>query len=280
MSSRGRPPARRRGRRARARTVVAGKRAVAEAIRAGRVSEVRIAASARSTPGLRSVLDAAAEAGVAVREASRAELDSLAGSHQGVVAFVATAGARQLSEREMADWRFEDDAVVVVLDGVTDPHNLCAAARSAEAAGAAMLVSRVRRAAPVTPAAITSSAGALLHLPHARVANIGRAIDRLRATGFTVVGVDAAAPHDIYAEPPPPGRLAIVVGSEGAGMSRLVREACDVMLSIPMRGRIDSLNAAAAVTATLYGYVLPGRWPGGGPADGSGRGSGPGTPAD
>jgi 23S rRNA (guanosine2251-2'-O)-methyltransferase len=241
-------------------SVVAGRRAVAEAIRAGRATEVRVAATARSTQGLRSLLDAAEEAGIPTRRVERRELDALAADHQGAVAFVAGRAARsELSERDVAEWPFADEAIVVVLDGVTDPQNLGAAARSAEAAGAGMLVTRTRRAADVTPAAIGASAGALLHLPHARVANVARAIGRLRDAGFTVVGLDDAAPASIYDEPCPPGRVALVVGSEGSGMSRLVREACDVVRSIPMRGSVGSLNVAASLAAALYGYVVPSR---------------------
>jgi 23S rRNA (guanosine2251-2'-O)-methyltransferase len=241
--------------------VVAGRRAVAEAIRSGRATEVRVAAAARSTQGLRSLLDAADEAGIPTRRVDRRELDALAADHQGAVAFVAGGGGRksELTERDVAEWPFADDALVVVLDGVTDPQNLGAAARSAEAAGAAMLVSRTRRAADVTPAAIGASAGALLHLPHARVANVARAIGRLRDAGFSVVGLDDAAPASIYDRPCPPGRIGLVVGSEGAGMSRLVREACDDVVSIPMMGAVGSLNVAASLAAALYGYVVPAR---------------------
>jgi len=152
-----------------------------------------------------------------------------------------------------------DDALVVVLDGITDPQNFGAAARSAEAAGGSMLVTRIRRAADVTPAAIRASAGALLHLPHARVANIPRALDRLQGVGFTVVGLDGDASSTIFDDPCPEGRVALVVGSEGEGMSRLVRERCDVLVSLPMRGRVGSLNASASLAAALYGYVLPSR---------------------
>jgi 23S rRNA (guanosine2251-2'-O)-methyltransferase len=261
--------------------VVAGRRAVAEAIRAGRATEVHVATAARSTQGLRSLLEAAHEAGVPTRRVERRELDALAAHHQGAVAFVVGRGARmsELSERDVAEWAFADDAIVVVLDGVTDPQNLGAAARSAEAAGAAMLVTRVRRAADVTPAAIGASAGALLHLPHARVANVARAVGRLRDAGFAIVGLDDAAPASIYDEPCPPGRVALVVGSEGSGMSRLVREACDVLCSIPMRGSVGSLNVAASLAAALYGYVVPShRGRGAGPVRGGASGRPANTP--
>jgi 23S rRNA (guanosine2251-2'-O)-methyltransferase len=167
--------------------------------------------------------------------------------------------APELGERDLATFPFEDDALVVVLDGVADPQNLGAAARSAEAAGAAMLVSRTHRAAPVTPAAIRASAGALLHLPHARVANIARALDRLKKAGFTVVGLDERAERSVYEERAPEGRVAIALGSEGEGLARLTRAACDVLVSLPLRGRVGSLNASASLAAVLFAYVVPRR---------------------
>jgi 23S rRNA (guanosine2251-2'-O)-methyltransferase len=239
--------------------LVAGRRAVAEAIATGEAVEVLIARGARSTQGLDAVLGAADRGGVPVREVGRAELDGLARDHRGVVARLSSDDKMPttLSERdlELTDWG--DDAVVVVLDGIEDPQNLGAAARVAEAAGAAALVTRTHRGAPVTDAAIRASAGALLHLPHARVANISRAVERLQGAGFTVVGLDGAADRSIFDEPCPDGRVAIAVGSEGTGLSRLVRDRCDLLVALPTRGRVGSLNAAASLAAALYAYVLP-----------------------
>jgi 23S rRNA (guanosine2251-2'-O)-methyltransferase len=237
------------------REVAAGRRAAAEAIAAGRAEELLLVEGA-DAPGLREVVEAAQRARVGVRRTERAELDRLADDHRGVVATLRVAAPAALGERELASFPFAGDAVVVVLDGVTDPQNLGAAARSCEAAGVAMLVTRMRRAARATPAAIRASSGALLHLPQARVANIPRAISRLQDAGFTVAGLDENADRSIYDEPRPAGRIAVVVGSEGEGMSRLVRERCDILVSLPMRGRVASLNVSASVAATLYGWVL------------------------
>ena len=237
--------------------VVAGRRAALEAVRSGRASEVVVAAGSRSTPGLRELLAAVQEAGVRLREVPRAELDRVAPDHHGVVARVTA--ARELSERELAAWPFGEDALVIVLDGVTDPQNLGAAARSAEAAGATMLVTRIRRSAAVTPAAVRASSGALLHLPHARVANITKAVGRLQEAGFFVVGLDGQAPITVYDEPCPVGRVALVLGGEGQGLTRLVRESCDALVALPMVGRVSSLNASAALAAVLYAYVVPSR---------------------
>jgi 23S rRNA (guanosine2251-2'-O)-methyltransferase len=183
----------------------------------------------------------------------------MAADHRGVVARTVGGreGGRQMGERDLVTMAFAEDALVVVLDGITDPQNLGAAARTAESAGAAALVTRSRRAAGVTPAAVRASAGALEHLPLAVVANITRALARLQEAGFSVIGLDDSAPRSIFDDPCPPGRVAVVVGSEGEGLSRLVRERCDQLVSLPVRGRVGSLNASAALAAALYGFVLP-----------------------
>jgi 23S rRNA (guanosine2251-2'-O)-methyltransferase len=242
--------------------VISGRRAVVEALRAGHVREVLVAAAARETQGLRAVRDAARAAGVPVRAMDRRELDRLAEDHRGVVARTGAGRATRapMGERELAAFPFGPHAIVVVLDGIADPQNLGAAARTAEAAGAAALVTRARRAAGVTPAAVLASAGAIEHLPTAVVANIPRAIGRLQEAGFTAIGLDEHAPRTIFEEPCPEGPIAMVVGSEGAGMSRLVRERCDVLVALPVEGRVGSLNASAALAAALYGFVLPARF--------------------
>ena len=220
-----------------------------------------MARGSHATQGYQAMVDAATNAGVEIRETERHELDRLAADHRGVVALLRSEldRTRDLGERELAAFAFDDDALVVALDGIEDPQNLGACARSAEAAGAAVLVTRIRRAADVTPAAVRASAGALSHLPHARVANIARAIERLQTIGFSVVGLDGDAPTSIFDRPCPEGRVALVVGSEGTGLSRLVRERCDLLVALPMHGRVGSLNASASLAAALYGYVLPSR---------------------
>ena len=237
--------------------VVGGRRVVLEAVRSGRAVEVLIAPGPRATPGLRDLLDACQEAGMEPREVPRAELERLAPGNHGVAARIRA--PEPIGERALASWPFRDRDVVVALDGIVDPHNLGAAARSAEAAGVVMVITRLRRAADVTPAAVAASAGALLHLPRARVANIPRALMRLREAGFTVVGLDERAEHTVYEESCPDGRLALAIGSEGSGLARLTREACDLLVRLPMRGHVGSLNASASLAAALYGFVLRSR---------------------
>lgn len=252
-------------------SIVVGRRAVTEAIRAGRATEVLVVSSRRATQGMRELLAAAEAAGVPVTATPRPRLDAMVADHQGVIARAVRAqgsrdpgerssmGPDSLSERDLADFDFGSESIVVVLDGIVDPQNLGAAARSAEAAGCALLVNRTHRAADATPAAVRASAGALLHLPLARVANIARAIGRLQDNDFWVVGMDGEASVSIHEEPCPPGRVAVVIGSEGQGLSRLVRERCDALVALPMRGKVGSLNAAASLAAVLYAWVLPSR---------------------
>lgn len=234
--------------------VVGGRRPALEAVRSGRAREVLVARGARSTPGLRSLLAEAEAAGVPVRTVEAAELERFGlPDPQGVVASVLA--PPELDERALSTHPLGPDALAVVLDGITDPQNLGACARSAEAAGAALLVTRRHRAAPLTPAAIRASAGALLHLPVARVANLSRALDRLKDRGFLVAGLDAQG-LDFREAPAASRPLALVVGSEDQGLSRLVRERCDLLVALPLAGRTASLNASAALAAALFAYAV------------------------
>jgi len=235
--------------------VLGGRRTVLEAVRAGRAAAVLVATGARTTPGLRDLLDEAAGAAVPLRRVAGPELDRLAGpNHQGVAAAVTP--PPPLGGRDLASRRFGPEALVVVLDGIEDPQNLGASARSAEAAGAEALVVRDRRAAPLSASAIRASAGALLHLPVARVPNLHQALLSLRSRGFFVVGLDHRAERTIHDAGPAPRPLALVLGAEGTGISRLVRETCDALVAIPMAGRTGSLNASAALAVGLFGYAL------------------------
>lgn len=244
------------------RRVVVGRRPVLEALRAGAAREVLVADTAHSTAGLRDVLDAAASGGIPIRRVGADRIAELAGSarrHQGVAARVS--GKPTLSEAELARRRWGPRSVVVVLDGVTDPHNVGAVARSAEAAGAEALVLRRRRGAGLGAAAVKASAGALLHLPVALVPNLPRALDRLKEAGFWAVGLDGSAERTIWESDPPPGPLAVVLGSEGRGLSRLLRERCDELVAIPLRGAVSSLNVSVAAGVGLFAYAVR---PGGG----------------
>jgi 23S rRNA (guanosine2251-2'-O)-methyltransferase len=224
--------------------VIPGRRPVAEALRAGR----RLREVVVTDPGAVADLAAAAgRAGVPVRTASAGSLDELARGvrHQGVVAVAA--GFPYVGLHEIGD-----PDLVVVLDGLSDPQNLGAIARSAEAAGAGALVLPKRRAAHVTPAAEKASAGAFSWLRVALVPNVARALADLADRGYWSVGLDGEADEALWDSPLLDGRVALVIGAEGAGMSRLVTERVDARVAIPLRGRVGSLNASAAAAVALF----------------------------
>jgi 23S rRNA (guanosine2251-2'-O)-methyltransferase len=233
---------------------IGGRRPVLEALRSGRAKRVLVATEARTTEGLRALLREAERSSTPVERVDSTAVEALGlRDHQGVAALVVPPA--ELDEHAIATASFDPDALVVVLDGITDPQNFGACARSAEAAGASLLVARKRRAAPLTPAAVRASAGALLHLPTARVANIPRALQQLRDRGFFVAGLDHRADIDIHRASRPPRPLAMVVGAEDVGLSRLSRDACDLLVSIPMKGQTASLNASAALSVGLFAYA-------------------------
>lgn len=183
--------------------------------------------------------------------ATAGRLEELCGSpdHQGVAA-----EAEPYPYASPAELLAAPDALVVALDQVQDPHNLGAVARVAEGAGAAGLVIPERRAAEVTPAVCRASAGAVEHLPIARVRNLADWLGEAKAAGAWVYGADADSPTS-YDRPDYSGKVVIVLGSEGQGLRPRVAAACDELVALPRRGRIGSLNVAAATAALLYGIL-------------------------
>lgn len=228
--------------------VVPGRRPVAEALRAGRPLD-EVVVDQRRAGRLSELLAQAAAASVAVRTVSTAELDDLTAGvvHQGVAAVPAV-----VPSPGVADLAGD---LVVVLDGITDPHNLGAVARAAEVAGACGLVLPRRRSAHASPAAEKTSAGALSWLPVVVVPNVATGLGQLADAGFWSVGLDGAAEATIWDSDLLDGRVAVVVGAEGSGLSRLVAERVDQLVAIPMRGRLDSLNASTAAAVALFEVV-------------------------
>jgi 23S rRNA (guanosine2251-2'-O)-methyltransferase len=221
---------------------------VVEALKAGRVESIRV--GARNDPRLQQLLQVAARAGVPVRRVEPAELESLAPGavHQGVVAVVRA--AREYSVQDLVRGA-DGPALLVVLDGIEDPHNVGAIVRSVDACGAHGVIRQTRRSAALDSTAVKASAGALMHVPVADVVNIARAIEELKDLGVWTVGLagEATQSYDTIDLAMP---TAIVVGAEGAGLRRLVRERCDLVVSIPMRGHVDSLNVSVAAGVMLF----------------------------
>ncbi|MPZ89807.1 MAG: 23S rRNA (guanosine(2251)-2'-O)-methyltransferase RlmB [Nitriliruptorales bacterium] len=231
---------------------IPGRRTVAEALRAGRVL-VEVVFDDRGGPHLRELRAQAEAAGVPVRTARRSEVDLLAHGvvHQGVVAV----------QREFPYVSLDtlaSSGLVVVLDGLTDPQNLGGIARSSEAAGAGGLVLPRRRSAAVGPAAEKAAAGAFAWLRVALAPNVSRALADLAGHGFWSVGLTGDAgekAEPLWSSRLMEGKVALVVGAEGAGLSRLAGERVDGLVTIPMVGRLESLNASAATAIALFEVV-------------------------
>jgi 23S rRNA (guanosine2251-2'-O)-methyltransferase len=231
--------------------ILYGKNPVLEALRAGRPArKLVLAAGVRDEPRLREILEGAAERGIPVEETSRRRLDDIAHTehHQGIAGYFHARTPLSLDELLA---RVRPPGLLLVLDGIQDPQNLGALARSADAAGAGGMVLVRDRAAGITPAAAKASAGAVEHLDIAVVTNLAAALTRLREAGYWCVGLDAGADmrYDRFDYTSP---VALVVGAEGEGLRPLTRKRCDALVSLPMLGRVASLNAAAAGAVLLY----------------------------
>ena len=230
--------------------LLVGRNPIREALKAGRDIEKLLVARGELIGSAREIVAMAREKKVIVQEVDRTRLDAMAPNHQGLIA-VASAFAYQSVEAmlELAASRAEAP-FLVILDGVTDPHNLGAIIRSAECAGAHGVIIPERRAVGLTPAAVKASAGAVEYIPVAKETNLTRLIERLKKQGIWVYG--AAMAGEDYRKVDFSGPAALVIGSEGEGISRLVAESCDKLVSLPMRGKIDSLNASVAAGVLLY----------------------------
>jgi 23S rRNA (guanosine2251-2'-O)-methyltransferase len=232
-----------------------GINAVAEALKArGRAFEWVAVSKERHDLRLQRVVDQCRRQGVAVRFLVRPELDRMAGNnaHQGVVAVTSAKQYNDLDDVLAA--KRGQHSLVVVLDGVEDPHNLGAILRTADAAGVDGVVIPERRAAGVTATVTKASAGASEHLPVAKVTNIARTLEELKSNNLWIVGLDerGSQPYDSldYSMD-----CAIVLGAEGKGLHDLVRKKCDFLVSIPMLGKVPSLNVSVAAGVVLYEIV-------------------------
>ena len=230
--------------------VIYGINAVAEALRAGRVQHIRVAT--RDDARVRRLLEDASARGVRVEHVTREVLEREArgAAHQGIVAAVSAAPEATVELLASS----AGVPLIVVLDGVEDPQNVGAILRSVDAAGATGVVRQTRRAAPLDGAAAKASAGAVHHVPVAEVVNVARAIEELKTLGVWCVGLDAATETNYY-DLDLTAPTALVVGAEGHGLRRLVRERCDFVAAIPMAGHVSSLNVSAAAAIVLFEAV-------------------------
>lgn len=236
--------------------VVEGRNAVHEALRAGRTID-KVFYLKGDDRMLNHLAMQAKQAGAVVVDCDRRKLDQMSrtGAHQGIIAM--TAAREYVSVQDILDRAKENGRppMVVVCDEISDPHNLGAIIRSAEAAGAHGIIIPKRRSAGLTAVVDKAAAGALAHMPVARVANLPATIKELKQAGLWIFGTGLYPDSvDLYSADLT-GPCALVIGSEGEGMGRLVRESCDFVVKVPMLGKIESLNASAAAAVVLFEAV-------------------------
>ena len=233
-----------------------GRNALAEALRSGRTIDKVLIAAGETDKGLQRLAAQAKEAGAVVVPVDRRKLDmmSVTKAHQGVIAMVAAREYYTIDDLLEEAAQRGENALLVICDELTDPHNLGAIIRSAECAGAHGVIIPKRRSVGLTATVAKASAGAVEYMKVAKVTNINAAMDELKEKGVWIFGTAAEGSIPMY-QADLTGPTAIVIGSEGDGMSRLVQKNCDVTVHIPMKGRISSLNASAAASILLYEAV-------------------------
>jgi 23S rRNA (guanosine2251-2'-O)-methyltransferase len=230
--------------------IVSGRNAVLEALRAAvPATELIVARSIDVDDRVAESLQLALHHQLPIREVHRAELEGINANSQGII--LAIKPYQYSSFQEIAE-RANHPMLIVALDGVTDPRNLGAIVRSAAAFGAAGVVMTERRAAAMTASAWKSSAGAAARLPVAQVTNMARTIEDAKKLGCFVIGLDGESDETLSGMKVAKENVMVVVGSEGKGLSRLVREKCDLVVSIPMRATTESLNASVATSIALF----------------------------
>ena len=234
---------------------IEGRNAVAEAVKSGRDID-KIFALAGGDGRLKSIIKSAKANKIVVVETERGKLDAMSktGAHQGIIA--QCAATEYVSVDDILDYAAErgEPPFVVIADSVTDPHNLGAIIRTACAAGVHGVIIPKRRSSGVTETVAKVSSGAVEHMRIARVTNLRDTIDLLKEKGLWIVGTDVGGDRTIY-DRDLTGSIGVVIGSEGEGMTRIVRESCDFLVKIPMSGHVQSLNASVAAGVIIYEIV-------------------------
>ena len=233
--------------------IIEGRNAVMEALRAGRAMDKLYISKGEVDRTLGHIASTARDKGIVVVECDRRKLDfmSRTHAHQGVIALAAVREYCSVEDLFAIAEERDEAPFLIVCDEISDGHNLGAIIRSAECAGAHGVIIPKRRSAGLTAVVDKASAGAAEHMAVARVPNIPAALKELKERGVWVYGTAADGQNDLW-HTDFSGPLALVIGSEGDGMGRLVRECCDFIVSLPMKGRVSSLNASAAAAITMY----------------------------
>ncbi|WP_425059786.1 Putative TrmH family tRNA/rRNA methyltransferase [Sporomusa carbonis] len=233
--------------------IIVGRNSVMEALKAGRSLNKILVAKGERQGSVRDIIGQARAQGLVVQEVDAAKLDKISAGvrHQGVVALAAPVAYADINDILSVAYEKNEAPFLVLLDELSDPHNVGAILRTADATGVHGVLIPKRRSCPLTQTVAKTSAGAVEHVPVARIGNVAQTLKSLKKRGLWVVGADMDGTQNYY-EADLSGPVVIVVGSEGEGMGRLTKEACDFIVRIPMRGHITSLNASVACSLLLY----------------------------
>ena len=232
--------------------IIAGRNPVAEALSSNRPIESLLVAKGKSTGSIVALLSKAKKKGITIKEVDNKKLDFMTGgaTHQGIVAIAAVKEYSSVEDILNLAKEREEAPFIIILDEIEDPHNLGAIIRTAECAGAHGVIIKKRHSAGLSYTVGKASAGAVEYVPVAKVTNISAVIDDLKEQGIWVYGADMNGTD--YTKCDFSGGAALVIGNEGKGISRLVREKCDTIVSLPLKGRINSLNASVAAGILMY----------------------------
>lgn len=230
--------------------IIEGRNPVLEVIQSGRAINKLMIADGNREGSIKKIIAKAKEKGIVISYVDKAKINSMSQSdnHQGVIAFVAAYDYVELDDMLNG---IEGPPFLIVLDEINDPHNLGSIMRTADAVGAHGIIIPKRRAVGLTPVVAKTSAGAIEYIPVCRVTNLARTIDALKERGIWVAGADMAG-QQTHFQANFEGPIALVMGNEGQGISRLVKEKCDFLVNIPMIGKVSSLNASVAASVIMY----------------------------
>lgn len=234
---------------------IVGRNAVREALRSGRTIQRLFITNDKVQGSLQEIIGLAKDKGIELRRVDDKQLSKYADGvvHQGVVALAAPVKFADLGE-VLQNWSSDKAPLLILLDGIEDPHNMGAIIRTAECCGATAVLTPKRHTAPINATVAKTSAGALESIPLVQVGNVAQTIEELKKQGFWVLGAHMEGQQTLYqADLTSP--LVLVIGNEGKGLSRLTKERCDFLVTIPMYGRINSLNASVAAAILMYEAV-------------------------
>lgn len=230
--------------------IIVGRNPIREAVKNGRELERILVQRGELSGSAREIVAKARERHIVVQEVDKARLDAIYPNHQGMIAYASAASYSTVDDMFADAEAKSEKPFLIVLDGITDPHNLGAIIRTAECVGAHGVIIQQRRSVGLTPAAVKAAAGAAEYMKVAKVVNITRTLAELKERGVWVIGADMDGQK--LSETDLTGATALVIGAEGEGISRLVKDECDLTVALPMRGHIDSLNASVAAGVLMY----------------------------